>query len=291
MVWAVIVLAIAALVVYKMGVFRKPDVCKHCGKQISGPQQVILGRHGEKFVLCKQCAAPINSQIKETAIYKWCYEDFTDYLEWQKETEAQRAQFSPTFTYESPTPVMIDAVHGLFQVSGFGEILRFEDVASYHFNFVPTSGTTEDGKLIGKEKVEILMVRPAALLQHTLFSQSCAGEMKHPTPGAENKYVLSQGFGKIARMFSAAHTVELAIQDGKEIDRAKEIEDLVTAMLLFDFTDMMDVTVSNLEFRKKIFDNNMEEKKKDPELAKAGQLFESAAGYAYELLLKYAGKN
>ena len=89
-------------------------------------------------------------------------------------------------------------------------------------------------------------------------------------------------------MFSAAWTVELAILDGMVTDRAEEIKKLVTAMFLYDFEDMIDVTVSNLEYRKKILDSNVEKKKQEADLAEAGQIVEKAADYAYDLLLKYA---
>ena len=289
MLWILIIAGVVAFVLYKSGVFRKPDVCRHCGKQIKGTEQVILGRHreGDKFVLCKQCASAVSSQVMETAIYNWSYEDYTDYLAWNEETRDLRAQFRPTYTYDAPTQVMIDADHGLFKISSYGEVFRFEDVADYHFRFEPIGGINKDGKLIGKEKVEILMKRPAVMLKHTLFSQSAAGEKKHPTPGSEHVYLLSEGFGTAVRMFSAAWTVELAILDGMVTDRAEEIKKLVTAMFLYDFEDMIDVTVSNLEYRKKILDSNVEKKKQEADLAEAGQIVEKAADYAYDLLLKY----
>ena len=60
MFWIIVVLVVVLVVLFKLGIFRKPGVCKCCGKNIKGTEQVVFNGSSERFILCKECAAKIH---------------------------------------------------------------------------------------------------------------------------------------------------------------------------------------------------------------------------------------
>ncbi len=276
--WIVIILLIiAAFVVYKMGVFRKPGVCRHCNKPIKGIEQVVFKTDDSSFILCKECAKKITPQIREFAKNQWVYEDYTDYLKWAEETKEERAQFAETDTYDGATTFYIDRNHALFKIGYDGEVLRFKDVGASRFMFEET-GTTDDGLPKGSEKVQIIMDTPSIVIQETILHASKAQRFKEPLPGSRHEFLFSAGFGKIARLFSACHLMELAKLDGKQADDPLE---LATAMFIYCFNEVEDITAENIERQQPIVDN----------IVASGQFDAAAVNYAKSLLLKYAQKS
>ena len=255
MIWIVIVAVIVLIILFKIGIFRKPGECKECGKAIKGTEQVVFDGH-EKMILCKDCAAKIHPQIMQYAKDNWDYVEYTDYLLWEKETEAERAKFNPDEQYGGNKALMIDTERGLFSIgkskifkdNESGIVLRFTDLIGYDINFEPEKvkeGVLTD-RVQGREYVKVDMHRPNVKLDEVLSYSASYPLKKKGILRSRYEYQFSEKFLNIIDTFVVGMFMDEMRRDGENVDSKQEMDRIMKALELFKFDSLADATKENL---------------------------------------------
>ena len=172
MFWFIVILAVVLIVIIKSGVYRTNNECKHCHKELKGTEQIWFGKK-DKFCLCEECASKVHPQIMKFAKKNWDYLSYTDYLNWEEETEELRSQFEPDFKYGNHCELSIDSYRGLFKLTKRNNdtmIFRFDDLIDYEMNFRPEK--VKEGvfgeKVKGEEYGIFKLSRPYVELEEVL---------------------------------------------------------------------------------------------------------------------------
>lgn len=172
MFWLIVIAVIVLVVLFKMGVFRKPGECQSCGKTLKGTEQQVFNG-SIPFCLCKDCADKIHPQILDYAKKNWSYTDYTDYMAWEEATKDERAQFNPDAKYGYGSEFKVDTERGLFSIGSGkkgGLVFRFADLTDYELNFKPEEvkeGLLGD-KVKGNEFVMVELATPRVFLEEVI---------------------------------------------------------------------------------------------------------------------------
>lgn len=116
------------------GGIKAPIQCKHCGKMIKFMEpQIFLGKSDDidlrtgkrtmeenEAVICRNCIAKINKASFRDSC-GWDYQDYLNYLEWDKDTKDDRSQFNPTHMQGKGTALYLDVNRDMFCISRQGE--------------------------------------------------------------------------------------------------------------------------------------------------------------------------
>ena len=283
MFWIIVIAIVVLIVLYSMGIFRKPAACQCCGAQLKGPDQVVWGAEGSKFILCKNCASRVHPQAKEYAKENWTYQDYADYLAWDEATKEDRSQFKPTREYGFSEKVFIDIEKGLFSIGSnakSGLVLRFADLTSYHFIFKPVK--RDESKLKphfkGQEVVSVTMRNPNLHLEGIVnYGAYYAAEI---VGGGKMKYDLSDNFEEIRKAFSNWVLMEnMKRKKCREELFDSEKAGVSLAMELLGYNSIEELSLENLDDMKDLAISSLETD--DP--AKNAEI-EKGIKNAYELL-------
>ncbi len=257
MFWIIVVLVAVLVVLFKLGIFRKPGVCKCCGKNIKGTEQVVFNGSSERFILCKECAAKIHPQIMKYAKDNWSYEDYTTYLAWDEATREERAAFKPTNTYGYNSALMVDMEHGLFTLGKSrifkenenGLVLRFADVNDFDIDFKPEQvkeGLISD-KATGTEYAMVEMACPRVVIEETLNASAKYRLKQKGFFSSHYSYEIKGAFLDIIQEFTFCLWIEEAKQSGNVTEENQNFDEVQKALALFMFDSMADVTEDNLK--------------------------------------------
>lgn len=249
----IIITVIVFVVLNKVGLFRKPGECRHCGKLLKGTEQQVFGP-GSALVLCSECSGRIHPQLMKYARKSWSYPDYTDYLAWEEETENERKQFDPDFSYGFVNELMIDTERGLFSIGSGrkgGMVFRFADLTDYELNFKPEEvkeGLLTD-KVKGNEFVAVELSRPNVYLEEIVKTGVKLGLKKKGILSNKYEYELSDKFMEVIRAFTICVYIEVNRCE-EEYGYAQEnvsIGEIEKALALFMFDSMDEVTEESLK--------------------------------------------
>lgn len=280
MFWIIVIAIIVLIVLFKVGVFRKPAKCQSCGSSIKGTEQTLLGPG--KVVLCKECASKIHPQIFSYAKNNWSYKDYTDYVAWEKETKDERGQFNPDCEYGCK--LSIDTERGLFSI-GAGKsgrlVFRFTDLTDYELNFKPEEvkeGLLGD-KVEGDEFIAVELARPRVYLEYVINYGVKLKLRKKGILSSKYEYDLSDGFLEAIRAFTLCVYIEVAKRKGAYQQETQNIGEIEKALALFMFDSMDEVTESNLRQQR-----NTLIKAFHPDNNESNEAYSQKINAAYELL-------
>lgn len=257
MIWIVIVVVVVLAVLLKIGIFRKPAKCEHCGVSLKGTEQQVFGS-AEKMILCKDCASKIHPQIMSYAKDNWNYAAYTDYLAWEEETKAERGQFKPDVQYGMYKVLMIDSEHGLFSIgkgkvfkdNESGLVLRFADLIDYEMNFKP--GKVKEGlitdKVEGDEYAMFDMRRPSVTIEEILQYGVKLPLRKKGLLSSKYEYQFSKKFIDVMNTFLIAELMDEERRSGKQETESEE--DIMKAQELFGLEILSEATKSALRTRR-----------------------------------------
>lgn len=283
MFWIIVIAIIVLVVLFKLGVFRKPDECKSCGKSIKGTEQQVFS-NGD-FCLCKECAGKIHPQILKYAKENWSYTDYTDYLAWEEATKEERAHFNPDVKYGYGCQLAIDTERGLFSIgtkeTGGGMVLRFADLTDYELNFKPLNvkeGLLGD-KVEGEEIVMVELATPKLYLEDVINYGVKLKLRKKGFISTKYEYELSDDFLEAIRAFNICIYVEAMRREGTYNQENQNIGEIEKALALFMFDSLDEVTEENLKQQR-----NALIKAFHPDNNESNEAYSRKINAAYELL-------
>ena len=214
MFWVIVIAVIVVVVLFKMGVFRKPGECQSCGKTLKGTEQQVFNG-STPFCLCKDCADKIHPQILDYAKKNWSYTDYTDYMAWEDATKEERAQFNPDAKYGYGSELKVDTERGLFSIGSGkkgGLVFRFADLTDYELNFKPEEvkeGLLGD-KVKGNEFVMVELATPRVFLEEVINYGVKLPLRKKGFISTKYEYGFSNGFMEVIRAFTICIYIESA---------------------------------------------------------------------------------
>ena len=283
MLFLVIVIAVIVLVILiKKGVFRKPDACQSCGKELKGTEQQVFKAFAP-FCLCKECANKIHPQIFDYAKKNWSYTDYTDYLAWDAVTKEERAKFVPDEVYGYE--LAVDTERGLFSI-GTGKkgglVFRFADLSDYDLNFKPEEvkeGILGD-KVKGNEFVAVELACPKVYIEEVIKYGVSLRLRKTGFFSSKYEYEFSDGFSKVIRAFSVCVAVEIARRNGEYQNEKVNINEVEEALALFMFDSMDEVTLESLENMRNTMVNSVHSGQNTSYLQKIDDAYDLLKGMA-----------
>lgn len=287
MFWLIVIAVIVLVVLFKMGVFRKPGTCQSCGKTLKGTEQQVFNGN-TPFCLCKECADKIHPQILDFAKKNWSYNDYTDYLSWDEATKEERSQFSPDAKYGYE--LAVDTERGLFSI-GTGKkgglVFRFADLTDYELNFKAEEvkeGLLGD-KVKGNEYVTVDLAYPRVYIEEVINYGVKLSLRKKGFLSSKYEYEFSNGFSEIIRAFSICVAIEIAKREGDYKEETMNIGEVEKALALFMFDSMDEVTQDSLKKQR-----NALIKAFHPDNAEQNEAYSQKINAAYDLLSGMAQK-
>ena len=283
MFWIIVIAIIVLVVLWKMGVFRKPDECKHCGKTIKGTEQQVFW-YGD-FCLCKECASKIHPQIMKYAKENWNYTDYTDCLAWEDATKEERAKFNPDVKYGHECQIAVDTERGLFSIgteaTGGGMVLRFADLTDYELNFKPEEvkeGLLGD-KVSGNEFITVDLSAPRVYLEEVISYGVKLRLRKKGFLSTKYEYELPDDFLEAIRAFTICVYIEAQRREGTYNQENQNIGEIERALALFMYDSMDEVTEASLKQQR-----NALIKAFHPDNNESNEAYSQKINAAYELL-------
>lgn len=280
MFWIIVIVIIVFVVLFRTGVFRKPEKCKNCGKILKGTEQQIF--ISGDFCLCKECTDKIHPQIITYAKGNWNYADYMNYLAWEEATKEERSQFKPNVVYGNQ--LSIDTDRGLFSIgtgkSG-GMVFRYADLTAYELNFKPEEvkeGLLGD-RVKGNEFVTVELSVPRIYLEKVINYGVKLRMRKKGILSTKYEYELSDGFMEAIRAFTICVYVEVQRREGTYNQQSQNISGIEKALALFMFDSMDEVTEENLKRQR-----NALIKAFHPDNNESNEAFSQKINAAYELL-------
>lgn len=282
MFWIIVLAIIVLVILGKMGVFRKPDECKNCGKTIKGTEQTVFLEGN--FCLCKECAAKIHPQILKYAKENWSYADYTDYLAWEEATKEERSRFNPDVTYGLDNKLSIDTERGLFSFgvgTEVGMVLRFADLTDYELNFKPEEvkeGLLGD-KVKGNEFITVDLSAPRVYLEEVINYGVKLRLRKKGFLSTKYEYELPDEFLEAIRAFTICVYIEAQRREGTYNQESQNIGEIEKALALFMYDSMDEVTEASLKQQR-----NTLIKAFHPDNNESNEAYSQKINAAYELL-------
>lgn len=283
MFWVVIIVIVVLVILWKVGLFRKPAVCEYCGKELKGTQQKLWGTGESRFILCSECEGRIPVQAISYAVSNWNLDDYKNCLAWDEATRAEREAFAPTDVYGKGA-ISIDTDHALFRIEDYGLVLRFADLRDYEFGFKP--GEVKDGilgaRVTGDEFFTVDMFAPRIYLERILKYGVSYKLKQKGFINTKYEYEFSKEFSEIINTFEIM--VYLArnarnAQSQAQTMQVSEIDEVQKALALFMFDSLDDVTEDNLKKQR-----NALIKAFHPDNAESNEAYSQKINSAYELL-------
>lgn len=289
MFWVIVIAVIVVVVLFKMGVFRKPGECQSCGKTLKGTEQQVFNG-STPFCLCKDCADKIHPQILDYAKKNWSYTDYTDYMAWEDATKEERAQFNPDAKYGYGSELKVDTERGLFSIGSGkkgGLVFRFADLTDYELNFKPEEvkeGLLGD-KVKGNEFVMVELATPRVFLEEVINYGVKLPLRKKGFISTKYEYGFSNGFMEVIRAFTICIYIESARRNGEYQEETMNIGEVEKALALFMFDSMDEVTQDSLKKQR-----NALIKAFHPDNAEENEAYSQKINAAYDLLSSMAKK-
>ena len=286
MFWIIVIAIVVLMVLWKMGVFRKPSECKNCGKTLKGTEQQVF-KHGD-FCLCKECVDKIHPQIVYYAKEKWDYTDYMNYLTWEDATKEERAQFNPDVIYGHQ--LSIDTERGLFSIGiGItdGMVFRFVDLIDYELNFKPEEvkqGLVGE-KVKGNEFVMVELSSPSVYLEKVINRGVNLKLRKKGILSTKYEYELSDRFLEAIRDFTICVYIAAQRHEGTYNQESQNIGEIEKALALFMYDSMDEVTEASLKQQR-----NALIKTFHPDNNESNEAYSQKINAAYELLSGLANK-
>ena len=283
----IVVAVIVLVILFKLGVFRKPAECQSCGKTLKGTEQQVFNG-STPFCLCKECADKIHPRVLDNAKSSWSYTDYTDYIAWDEATREERDQFVPDVTYGYE--MKIDTERGLFSLGGGkkgGLVFRFADLTDYELNFKPEEvkeGILGD-KVKGNEFVTVELAAPRVYIEEVINYGVKLKLRKKGILSTKYEYEFSDGFMELIRAFTICVYIESARRNGQYEEESVNIGEVEKALALFMFDSMDDVTADSLKKQR-----NALIKAFHPDNAEENEAYSQKINAAYNLLSGMAKK-
>ena len=246
----IILVVIVIVILFKMGVFRKPSKCQNCGKTLKGTEQRVFDGN-IPFCLCKECADKIHPQILSYAKNNWSYTDYINYLTWEDATKEERAQFNPDVKY-GLCELKIDTERGLFSIGlgmNGGLVFRFADLSDYELDFKPEKVDESffGDTIRGDEFITVELTVPKVYIEEIIKPRVELCANKKGFLSSKYEYALSEEFTEIIRAFTLCIYIENEKRNGEYQRETMNIGEVEKALALFMFDSMDDVTQDSLK--------------------------------------------